>query len=148
MVAGIKTESITATRKLGNVTMKEASNNFTKFWMEDGIMHSTFLQDTHLDLNLCIALINFRQEFSEGEKQYWLYDLNNLQSMSKDAKDYAAKYGVDYLHAAAIIVHSHLQKFIINTFIIVKKPKVKTRIFTDKAKAKNWLLELKAKNAL
>jgi hypothetical protein len=148
MVAGIKTESITPRRKLVNVTMKEVSNNFTKYWMEDGIMHSTFLEDIHLDLDLCIALINFRHEFSKEEKQYWLYDLNNLQSISKDAKDYAAKYGVDYLHAAAIIVHSHLQKFIINTFIIVKKPKVKTRIFTDKAKAKKWLLEIKAKNAL
>jgi len=148
MVAGIKTESITATRKLGNVTMKEASNNFTKFWMEDGIMHSTFLHDTHLELDLCIALINFRHTFSEGEKQYWLYDLDKLQTMTKEAKDYAAKYGDNYLHAAAIIVHSHLQKFIINTYIIVKKPNVKTRIFTDKVKAKNWLLELKAKNAL
>jgi hypothetical protein len=128
--------------------MREASNNYTKFWMEDGIMHSNFVHHTHLDLDLCIALINFRQEFSEGEKQYWLYDLDKLQTMTKDAKDYAAKYGVDYLHAAAIIVHSHLQKFIINTFIIVKKPKVKTRIFTDKAKAKKWLLEIKAKNAV
>ena len=129
-------------------TMREASNNYTKYWMEDGIMHSMFLQDIHLELELCIALINFRQEFSEGEKQYWLYDLDKLQSTTKDAKDYAAKYGDNYLHAAAIIVHSHLQKFIINTYIIVKKPNVKTRIFTDKVKAKNWLLELKAKNAL
>ena len=128
--------------------MREASNNYTKYWMEDGIMHSMFLQDIHLELELCIALINFRQEFSEGEKQYWLYDLDKLQTMTKDAKDYAAKYGDNYLHAAAIIVHSHLQKFIINTYIIVKKPNVKTRIFTDKVKAKNWLLELKAKNAL
>jgi hypothetical protein len=148
MVAGIKTESITSRRKLVNVTMKEASNNYIKYWMEAGIMHSMFLQDIHLELELCIALINFRQEFSEGEKQYWLYDLDKLQSMTKDAKDYAAKYGDNYLHAAAIIVHSHLQKFIINTYIIVKKPNVKTRIFTDKVKAKNWLLELKAKNAL
>ena len=129
-------------------TMREASNNYTKYWMEDGIMHSMFLQDIHLELELCIALINFRQEFSEGEKQYWLYDLDKLQSTTKDAKDYAAKYGDNYLHAAAIIVHSHLQKFIINTYIIVKKPNVKTRIFTDKVKAKNWLLELKAKNAV
>ena len=128
--------------------MREASNNYTKYWMEDGIMHSMFLQDIHLELELCIALINFRQEFSEGEKQYWLYDLDKLQSTTKDAKDYAAKYGDNYLHAAAIIVHSHLQKFIINTYIIVKKPNVKTRIFTDKVKAKNWLLELKAKNEL
>ena len=128
--------------------MREASNNYIKYWMEDGIMHSMFLQDIHLELELCIALINFRQEFSEGEKQYWLYDLDKLQSTTKDAKDYAAKYGDNYLHAAAIIVHSHLQKFIINTYIIVKKPNVKTRIFTDKVKAKNWLLELKAKNAL
>ena len=126
--------------------MQETSNHFTKFWMEDGIMHSIFLHDVQLDLDYCIALINLRHTFSNEESQYWLYDLNNLQSMSKDAKDYAAKYGDNYIHAAAIIVHSNLQKFIINTFITVKKPNVKTRIFTDKTKAKNWLLKHKKAN--
>ena len=120
--------------------MRESSNDYTKYWMEDGIMHSMFLQDIHLELELCIALINFRHVYSQEEKQYWLYDLDKLQSTTKDAKDYAAKYGDNYLNAAAIIFHSHLQKFIINTYIIVKKPNVKTRIFTDKVKAKKWLL--------
>ena len=128
--------------------MREASNQFTKYWMEDGIMHSVFLIDFDLTLEKCISLIQFRHEFSQGEKQYWLYDFNGLISMTKEAKDYAAIYGQDYLYAAAIIVHSHLQKFLINTFIIVKKPKVTTRVFTDKTKAKDWLIELKAQNTL
>ena len=128
--------------------MREGSNQFTKYWMEDGIMHSVFLQDFDLTLEMCISLIQFRHEFSQGEKHYWLYDVNGLNSMTKEAKDYAAIYGQDYLHAAAIIVHSHMQKFIINTFISVKKPKIKTRVFTDKTKAKDWLLDLKAQKSL
>jgi hypothetical protein len=38
--------------------------------------------------------------------------------------------------------------FLMNTFIIVKKPRVKTCVFTDKEKAKKWLLELKAQNEI
>jgi hypothetical protein len=128
--------------------MREASNQLTKYWMEDGIMNSVFLQNFDLTLEMCISMIQFRHEFSQGEKQYWLYDINGLNSMTKEAKDYAAIYGQDYLHAAAIIVHSHMQKFLINTFISVKKPNIKTRVFTDKTKAKDWLLDIQAKNAL
>lgn len=128
--------------------MREVSNQFTKYWMEDGIMHSVFLQDFDLTLEMCISMIHFRHDFSQGEKQYWLYDINGLNSMTKEAKDYAAIYGQDYLYGAAIIVHSHLQKFLINTFIKVKKPLVKTRVFTDKSKAKSWLQELKAQNKI
>lgn len=126
--------------------MKEVSNSFTKYWMEDGIMCSIFLIDFELNLKNCIELINFRHDFSKGEKQYWLYDISGLKSMTKEAKDYASKYGQDYLHAAAIIVHSHMQKFLINTFIIVKKPDIPTRVFTDRSKAKKWLFDLKIKS--
>jgi hypothetical protein len=45
--------------------MREASNYYTKYWMEDGIMHSIFLHDIHLDLDLCIELINFRHNISQ-----------------------------------------------------------------------------------
>ena len=127
-------------------TMREASNDFVKFWMEDGIMYSRFLKEVQLDLECIQEFIQFRHEFSQGEKQYWLHDLNGLKIMTKDAKEYGDKYGQEFLHAGAIIVHTHLQKFLLNTFIIVKKPNVKTSIFTNKESAKKWLLELKQKS--
>jgi hypothetical protein len=128
--------------------MKEASNHFVKFWMEDGIMYSHFLKDIHIDLENIQEFIKFRHEFSQGEKQYWLHDLNGLKTMSKDAKEFGDKYGQEFLHAGALIAHTHLQKFIFNTFIIVKKPRVKTFVFTNKESAKKWLLELKQKALL
>ena len=126
--------------------MKKASNNFVHFYMKEGIMRSYFLKDVEMDLPTIIEFINFRHAISEGEKQYWLHDLKGLKTMSKDAKEYASIYGEEFLHAGAIIVHTHLQKFLINTFIIVKKPKVKTRFFTDTSKALNWLLEVKTQH--
>ena len=66
--------------------------------------------------------------------------------MTKDAKEYGDKYGQEFLHAGAIIVHTHLQKFLLNTFIVVKKPNVKTSIFTNKESAKKWLFEQKQKS--
>jgi hypothetical protein len=112
--------------------------------MEDGIMYSCFLKELKLDLEYIQEFIQFRHEFSQGEKQYWLHDLNGLKIMTKDAKEYGDKYGQEFLHAGAIIVHNHLQKFLLNTFIIVKKPRVTTAIFTNKVSAKKWLLEQKS----
>lgn len=128
--------------------MREDSNHFVKFWMEDGIMCSHFLKEVLLDLEYIKEFINLRHEFSQGKKQYWIHDMQGLKSMSKDAKEYGDKYGQDFLHAGAVIVHTHLQKFLMNTFIIVKKPRVKTCVFIDKEKAKKWLLELKAQNEI
>ena len=128
--------------------MREASNDFVKFYMKDEIMQSYFLREVEMDLQTIVEFINFRHAFSKDEKQYWMHDLKGLKTMTKEAKDYAAIYGEEFLHAGAIIVHTHLQKFLINTFIAVKKPKVNTRVFTDKEKAKNWLLDLKMKNNL
>ncbi len=123
--------------------MRTASNTFITFFIEDELMQSFFTHEIVLDLKTMIEFIDFRHSFSENKKQYWLHDCKGLKCMSKEAKDYASTYGEEFLYAGAILVHTHLQKFLINTFIAVKKPKVKTRVFTDKSLAKKWLLELK-----
>jgi hypothetical protein len=84
--------------------MREASNDFVKFWMEDGIMYSRFLKEVQLDLECIQEFIQFRHEFSQGEKKYWLHDMKGLKIMTKDAKEYGDKYGQEFLYAGAIVV--------------------------------------------
>jgi hypothetical protein len=123
--------------------MKEATNKYMKFWFEDDILYSIFIQDIDLNLENCIECIHLRHEISEGKKQYWLYDLNRIRSLDRNAKEYLSRHGQDYLYASAILVNSHFQKFLISTFLKVKKPKIPTHIFTSKQKAIDWLLTIK-----
>ena len=130
--------------------MKEQTleNEFIRFWIEDGILFSEFKQPIHLDLNIGVDIINLRHKISAGEKQYWCYDFKNILSMSSETKEQAAKYGQEYLHATAAIVYNHFQKFIVNIFISLKKPKIPFLAFTDKEKAISWLRSHQEKNQL
>lgn len=126
---------------------KEIENDFHKMWFdENGILLSEFTKEVILDVETCKKAIEIRHKISAGNKQYWLYDFKNVKSMPSEGKEYADKYGQDFLHAAAALVHNHIQKYIVNIFIAIKKPKVPFRAFTDKTQAINWLLKHKQEN--
>lgn len=117
-----------------------------KFWFENGILISRFENGIELDLVKIKEVIRTREEISKGEMQYWLYDITNLKSVSKEVRDYADRYGQDYLYCVAVLVNSHITKFIFNTYIKLKKPIMPFLVFTNKEKAEKWLLEIKADN--
>ena len=126
--------------------VKEVENDFIKFWIEDNILHSQFKKPTIGTLENIKAIISLRHEVSAGEKQYWCYDFGGIKSFDKVARDYADKHGQDNLHACAVVLNSHITKFIVNTFMLLKNPVVPLRGFTKKSEAINWLNELKKKN--
>ncbi|MBA0884158.1 DUF7793 family protein [Flavobacterium undicola] len=121
-------------------------NEYIKFWFENGILISRFQEGVELDLVKIKELIRIREEISRGEMQYWLYDITNLKSVSKEVRDYADRYGQDYLNGVAVLVNSHITKFMFNTYLKLNKPKVLFQVFANKEKAVEWLLEIKTEN--
>lgn len=126
--------------------MKEVENNFIKFWIEDNILHSQFKKPTDGTIENIKAIIDLRHQISDDKKQYWCYDFNGIKSYEKDARDYAEKNGQQDLYACAAVLNSHIAKFILNAFMVLKKPTVPLKGFTKKNEAINWLNELKEKN--
>lgn len=114
-----------------------------EFWFDKDILMSKFKKNTELNLVNIKEIIRQREEISGGQKQYWLYDLRNATNMSKEARDYADQYGQDFLHAVAVLVNSHITKFIFNSYLKFKKPIMPFHVFTTTEKAMRWLLELK-----
>ncbi|MBA0884159.1 DUF7793 family protein [Flavobacterium undicola] len=126
--------------------MKEVENDFIKFWIEDDILHSQFKKTTEGTIENIKAIIDLRHQISAEKKQYWCYDFNGIKSYEKDARDYADKNGQEGLYACAAVLNSHIAKFILNAFMVLKKPTVPLRGFTQKSEAIHWLNELKKKN--
>jgi len=126
--------------------IKEVENDFIKFWMEEDILYSQFKKPTIGTLENIKTIIDLRHQISAGDKQYWCYDFEGITTFDKVARDYSDKYGQDNLHACAVVLNSHITKFIVNTFMLLKKPTVPLRGFTKKSEAINWLNELKNKN--
>ncbi len=118
-------------------------NDFIEFWLENEILFSRFKEGVEIDAEKMKEVVRMREEISRGEMQYWLYDLANVKNINKDARDYADKYGQNYLEAVAVMVNSHITKFVFNSYIKLKTPIMPFFVFTNKDKAIDWLLEVK-----
>jgi hypothetical protein len=128
------------------MNIKEVENDFIKFWIEDGILYSQFKEPTIVNIEKIKALIALRTEISDGESQYWCYDFKDIEAYDKEARDYAEIYGQEYLYACAAVFNSHIAKFTLNVFMILKTPLIPLKGFIQKRDAVNWLNELKKKN--
>lgn len=126
--------------------MTELENDLIRFQLLNGILYSEFKQPVDITVENAQAMIGLRHEISNNDKQYWCLDLHGLKTYPKEAQEYAARYGQEYIHACAAVAKSGLSKFIVNFFIIVKKPSVPVRAFSFKEDAVNWLLEVKRLN--
>ncbi|MBC7846589.1 MAG: hypothetical protein H7Y10_08865 [Flavobacterium sp.] len=70
-------------------------------------------------------------------------DLRNLKDTSDEAKKYIDENGEEFLHACAMIVNSHLMKFMVKGFNRMKNRKIPVEIFSSETDAVNWLNEIK-----
>lgn len=123
--------------------VNSVKNDYIEFWLENGILYSRFQEGVEIDIERMKGVVSLREEISGGENQYWLYDLGNVKYITKEARDYADKYGQNYLKSVAVLVNSHITKYIYNTYIKLKKPIMLYLVFTNKEKALEWLLETK-----
>lgn len=114
-------------------------NNFIRFWIEDGIMYSAFKEPTVVNLDVARKIVELRHEISQGEKQRWCFDFTLLKEYKKEARDYAAIHGQEYLYGTAVIINSHIERFILNTFMRLKSSKIPLQAFRTREDAAKWL---------
>lgn len=128
--------------------MTELENEYLRFWVTDGILYSKFKYEVKMDLAITQKLIEMRHTISHNANQYWCYDVTEIKTFPKECRDYVDVYGQDFLFACAAVIDSHIQKFLFNTFLKLKKSKIPFKAFTSKENAVEWLNELKSQNEL
>jgi hypothetical protein len=126
--------------------MDRIENEYIVYWRENGILFSSFKSPTVMTVEVIKTAIEMRHNLSDNSKQYWCSDVTKLKSFNKDARDYADKYGQEFLRATAIVVNSHITRFIFNTYMKLKKAKIPLEAFKSKEDAVSWLNELKRIN--
>lgn len=82
------------------------------------------------------------QELEEYLPLNILADIRKVKGTSKEVRDYGGKNEavLQKMKKLAILLNSGLSKVIGNIFLKFNKPSYETRLFTDEAKAKEWLL--------
>lgn len=128
--------------------MKIIENDSIKYWIEDEILFSEFKKPTNITLKNTKEFIALRHQISNNEKQYLCFDIKKAKSFPKEAREYVNIHGQDFLYARAVIVHSHIQMFMLNSLLKISTPIIPLKGFNKKEKAVKWLKELKQKNGM
>jgi hypothetical protein len=123
--------------------IESIENENIQFWVKNNILYSRFTQQTYMNIDQTKSLINLRHKISNGQKQFWLYDMQNLKDFPKIVRDYNEKNGQDLLYATAALVHSHTNMFIVTLLNKIKNPNIPFKAFKNEELAINWLNKIK-----
>lgn len=117
---------------------------YVKLWIEDGILFCRFTENLNVDLDIVKSSVESRINFSKGISYPLLIDMKGVRSFTKEAREYAGKEGIKLVKAGALVVDSALTKMLVNLFLLINKPNVPTKLFTDENEAKEWLQHFKS----
>lgn len=100
-------------------------------------------KDQEYELDDAIYATNSIEILGKGEQLFYLTIYGDRTIPTKEARDYCiSDAGSRFKLAEAIVVKSLSQKMVFNFMINVERPSVRTKLFTDTHKAKDWLKSL------
>lgn len=121
----------------------ETSSGFT--WLdENGIIMA--VGSSHQLHTLAHAIENTEMiaAIAGNVRRPFLIDLTKVKTMSKEAREYyAGPEPKKSITAVAIVTKSSVGKAVANFFLLLTKPSVPTRLFTEHNEAIEWLLRQK-----
>lgn len=119
-------------------------NMHWKMWIEDGVLRGKVFADT-LTLNMVETGVRERVRLCRGTAFPVLSDIRKIKHVDKEARAFLAKSESTVLiSAGAFLVNNQLQKVMGNFFILIDKPEIPTRLFTNEAEALAWLQQFKS----
>jgi hypothetical protein len=111
--------------------------------LENGILIAT-LKNSFVDIEIVKEMLHERINVSQGKKYPLLVKMKSLSKITGDARAFlGSSKGYEGVTIFAIQVESSVGKMIASMFLFLNPPLVPTKIFTDEAKAKEWLLQFK-----
>lgn len=115
-------------------------NHQIKMEIVDGVLHAHYKAGLKLNLEDAKYLVSERIKLCEGkEYPFVIYD-GGVVSMDRDARVFFSSYeGTKGISLAAFLETSVFSKMLINFFLKLTKPNVKSRAFNDVNEALDWI---------
>ena len=119
---------------------RKIENEWVEFIIKNDIMYSIHKPNVHVTEEIARACVELRLELSEG-KTYPMYtDLRGISSVNKAARTYLRSgESIRGVSAGAFLVKNIFQKSIFDFFILVARPPIPAKYFTEEAEAIFWL---------
>ncbi len=110
------------------------------FKYEGIIIENVIKEGVVLEVHDVLSIKDINLKIAENKNYALLVDAKEGSTITDEARKLlASKELADFNIAKAIIIYTQKQKFLGNIYLSVNKPHVKTRLFTDRAKAIEWL---------
>lgn len=109
-------------------------------WINNGIILGAFKPDLVINLRVAKDIINDRKTLSEGITRPLLIDITYLLSIDTPARNYlASSDACEFLSAGAIYTNNKLLAFLGDAWILLDKPLIPSKVFTNKEAGLKWL---------
>ena len=118
-------------------------------FLEEGIVENYFKGGDLMEVDDFIELKKVNLNLFANKPYTVLVEAEELTSFSKESREYvASKEYVGLTIAKALYIKSLGQRIVGNFYLHVNKPHIKTKLFTDRTKAIDWLREQYVANKL
>lgn len=112
----------------------------TTIWIENGIMFGKYKPGLIIDISTAKDIISDRRKISNQITLPFLLDVTGLLCIDAPARNYmASPEACEFLSAGAIYTDNKLLAFLGNAFILLDRPLIPAKVFTDMTEALKWL---------
>jgi hypothetical protein len=114
--------------------------NYEAFELERGLIENQIKNDVVLDEKDVRNLKEANTDLANGKPYAVLVEFEEMVNVTREARELTASK--DFLGktiAEALLIHSLGHKIIGNFYLSVSKPHIRTKIFTDRTEALEWL---------
>lgn len=110
------------------------------FRLEGQIIENIVNEGAVMDVNDVRELKAINMEIAGNRNYALLVESGQNTSITKEARELVASDEfANLIIAKAVIIYTESHKFLSNLYLTVNKPKIKTKMFTDREKAMEWL---------
>lgn len=121
------------------ISLKEFKHSKIQL-LDNGIVELHSNDDTVYDVDMIKEVVNEIGNLTGGKKCKQITIAGIYTSVTKEGRDFmASDEAVKFTIAEAFVIQSLAQRILGNFFLKFNRPKVPTKIFTDKQKAELWL---------
>jgi hypothetical protein len=114
-------------------------NEFAVFWISGNILFFEYKPGVVINLVAAQHIVTDRIQMQKDKAYPVLCDVRGIADSDKAGRDYLARHGSVLTKAVGIVVQRTLSMVMISFYLKISKPQVPTKVFSDRAKALDFL---------
>lgn len=114
-------------------------NEFALFWISGNILFFEYKPGVVINLVAAQRIVTDRMQMQKEKAYPVLCDVRGIADSDKAARDYLAQHGSVLTKAVSILAHQTVSLTMISFYLKICKPQVPTKVFSDRAKALEFL---------